>query len=181
MRLHQFSKKEPCYYCGAPPPSTKEHAPPEMMFDGFDCDSITVPACEAHNTSKSGRDRAIVTAISILAYQVWKQDANDRNLTPNVIKAVKNLEPNFSRAETEVGLRDFLVNPPSGLLNSLPYTKSSVNPENWIRQLTAALVWSAIGKYNSRIEWDKANAWSPTRYQEGCKSYRGRKGSFIII
>lgn len=47
--LKQFSKNSPCYYCGAPPPSSREHAPVRAMFEAFDCDSITVPACDEHN------------------------------------------------------------------------------------------------------------------------------------
>jgi hypothetical protein len=161
LKLHQFSKRKPCYYCGAIPPSTPEHAPPQMMFDGFECDSITVPSCEKHNHSKSTSDRAIITAIIMSAYQEWKRDPTCQILTPNVIKAIKVLEPNFSQAKNEVSLKKILVNPPSNLDIPFPYTQPSVNPRDWIRQLTAALVWSVIGKHDARIEWDKSRVWSP--------------------
>lgn len=161
MKLHEFSKRKPCYYCGALPPSGKEHAPPQMMFDGFECDRITVPACEKHNQSKSGRDRAIVTAISMTAYQESKRNPASSILTPDVIKAFEVLYPNFPKAENEVSLRNILVNPPSDLDMPFPYTQPSVNPRNWIRQLTAAMVWSVVGKHDPQIKWDERWVWSP--------------------
>jgi len=64
IRLFSYSKKEACYYCGKLPndkaPSSKEHVPPKMMFKGFNCDSITIPACANHNTNKNIGDRAVV-------------------------------------------------------------------------------------------------------------------------
>lgn len=53
-----------CYYCGGKTTSD-EHAPPRQMFRAFDCDSITVPSCETHNSAKAGRDQAIVSAFLI--------------------------------------------------------------------------------------------------------------------
>lgn len=161
IKLHQFSKRKSCYYCGAPPPCTREHAPPEMMFTGFQCDSITVPACDKHNTQKSIGDRAIVTAMIMGAYQVWKHQPKSTKLTPNVVKAIKILEPQFEQAKNEVALRDFLINPPPELNVPLPYIRPSISIPGWVRQLTAALVWSVTGRNDPYINWDKTWAWSP--------------------
>src|ERR1700720_3058499 len=161
VRLHQFSKREPCYYCGSPPPSTREHAPPTMMFGGLPCDRITVPACERHNTQKSIGDRAVITAAIMGAYQVWKYWPSSPSLSPNVIHCIKSIEPDFNWARNEVSLRDFLIDPPPELNVPLPYIQPGVRIQKWIVHLTAALVWSVIGKPDSDNEWDQAWAWSP--------------------
>jgi hypothetical protein len=160
-RLKQASKKLPCYYCGLPGGSL-EHAPPEMMFAAFECDSITVPSCEAHNTRKSRRDQAIVTSIAMAARQLMLNYPESRYLTKNVRTAVNRLEPEFRRAKKDVQLRDYGLNPRTGLNIQLPYLESSVELAKWMRQLTAALVWSVVGKRDTLQDWDKAWSWSPT-------------------
>ncbi|HEY4717548.1 MAG TPA: hypothetical protein VIH14_00910, partial [Anaerolineales bacterium] len=89
MKLKNYSRNQPCYYCGAPGPNGREHAPPQMMFTGFDCDSITVPSCDKHNTRKNIGDRAIITAILMGASQMLSNRAKLSTplirLTPNVI------------------------------------------------------------------------------------------------
>ncbi len=159
MKLIPYSKKQSCYYCGALGPSLREHAPPKMMFAKFDCDSITVPSCDKHNTEKSIGDRAVITAMIMSASQMLKNNLGS-NLTPNVITAIKHAEPDFNQAKKEVELRDFLIDPPEGLDIQLPYTKQSRNIRRWVRQLTAALVWSIIGRYEPKLHWGEALALS---------------------
>lgn len=162
MKLKQYSKKKPCYYCGAPPPSIREHVPPEMMFSGFGCDSITVPSCERHNTEKGTGDRGIITALIMSAYQMLQhRDKLSVHLTDNVIKAVELLQPEFAQAKNEVSLRHLLIDPPEGLNIPLPYTTPGVNIRAWMRQLTAALLWSLFGKHEAALEWEESWAWSP--------------------
>jgi hypothetical protein len=167
MILHHYSRKQPCYFCGAPGPSKREHVPPQMMFECFDCDSITVPSCHKHNTEKSIGDRAIVTAISMSASQMLKYQSriNRRKikarLTSNVIKAIKYLEPDFDWAKNQVRLQRPLIDPPEGLDIPLPFTQSYANIVVWIKQLTAALIWSVTGRYEPSIQWDDSLAWSP--------------------
>jgi len=162
MKLKQYSDKYPCYYCGAPGPSIREHVPPKMMFSGFNSDSITVPSCDKHNTQKSIGDRAVITAVIMSASQMLNNhDKLSVQLTPNVITAIKLAEPKFSQAKNEVELRDFLIDPPEGLDIPLPYTQPRANIYGWMRQLSAGLIWSLIGLYNPNIQWDKALVWSP--------------------
>ena len=64
MRETESSEVGPkglCYFCGGPA-TTMEHAPPKQMFRAFECDSITVPSCDEHNTRRSASDQAIVSA-----------------------------------------------------------------------------------------------------------------------
>jgi hypothetical protein len=133
-----------------------------MMFSAFQCDSITVPACDKHNTQKSIGDRAIVTAIASGAYQLWKHKPTSPSLTPNVVKAIKALEMDFHQAENEVRLRNFLINPPPDLDVQWPYIRPGVDVGGWVRQLTAALVWSAVGKHDPSTTWSETWIWSPS-------------------
>src|SRR5688572_30478530 len=161
MRLKQYSRKSPCYYCGAPPPSIKEHVPPSMMFNGFDCDSITVPSCDNHNTSKSMGDRGIVTALIMSVSQMYKnRDKLSVVLTPNIIRAIQLLEPDFQQARNEVGLRDIFADPPEGFGIPLPYMQPSAFIPGWIKPLTAALVWSITGSNDPDTDWENSVPWS---------------------
>ena len=166
FRLKQFSPRSPCYYCGAPPPSSREHAPPDMMFNGFRCDKITVPSCSKHNTDKNLRDRGIITGLVMSAYQLWQHKPDSPSLTKNVIKAIKIHEKNFNQAQNEVALRDFISTPPQHLMNlRLPYLQPKVEIKGWVKQLTAALVWSVTGTYDPQIDWDKTLVDSPNYFQ----------------
>lgn len=161
VKLKTYSKKKPCYYCGALPPSLREHAPPQMMFNGFECDGITVSACAEHNNSKSGRDRAIVTSLARSMDQMLQSDHRQRPLSTNVQHAIELLSPNYRQANNFLALRPYLIDPPEGLDVALPYLEPDVQPLIWIKQLTAAIVWSATGYYDPEIDWSKAQAWSP--------------------
>jgi hypothetical protein len=60
-----MAKGNQCYYCGVTlkkgKNKTKEHIPPKMFFNAFDCDSITVPSCSEHNMSKAGDDQVFIS------------------------------------------------------------------------------------------------------------------------
>src|SRR5437667_5843967 len=90
----QFNKHRPCYYCGAQPPSSREHAPIRAMFDAFDCSAITVPSCEAHNNDKNLADRAILSFFMRGLYYSLR----DATLTPNVLKALAAAEKKLTHA-----------------------------------------------------------------------------------
>lgn len=154
--LKQFRKNKRCYYCGAPPPSSREHAPIEAMFEGFSCDSITVPSCDKHNTEKNLDDRAIIEFLIKGSFIGLRYGS----LTSNILKAIAITESKLGNAN-EVTLRSW-VNDPQGKVNSLlSYVDNRIDIKAWMRQLTAALVWSATGDFDEAIEWDKATVWSP--------------------
>ena len=154
--IKQFNKNKRCYYCGAPPPSSREHAPVQAMFEAFSCDSITVPSCDEHNTEKNLDDRAIVEFF-IKGLFVGLRDGS---LTPNTLKAMEVAEPRLGHAD-EVSLRAWINDPQGELDSSLSYMDSRIDIKRWMRQLTAALIWSATGDFDESIEWDHAIAWSP--------------------
>lgn len=158
--MHQFSKRKPCYYCGAPPPSSREHAPPQMMFDGFDCDSITVPACERHNTEKSMGDRAVVSAAIHCALLTKRDHPDSALLTENVLRAIDRVEPKLQKAAGHVAIRRIRGAPPH-LDVPLPHVLPEVDIRRWMRHLTAAVTWRAIGPHHQHVNWDDAVSWSP--------------------
>jgi hypothetical protein len=154
--VKQFSAGKPCYYCGAPAPSIKEHAPVKMMFEAFDCDSITVPSCERHNTAKSLDDRAIVTFFLRGMYYSLKTGS----LTTNQLKALDVPEYRLAKAN-EVTLQP-LVRDPLGVVDApLSHIDETKKVKDWMRLLTAALTWSVQGNYDPSVNWDQAIVWSP--------------------
>ncbi len=131
------------------------------MFDGFECDRITVPACDEHNNSKSGRDRAIVTGLVRSMDQMPQGSQQHRPLSANVKRAIEMLLPNYRQANNLLMLQTYLVDPPEGLDVALPYLEPDAQLPIWIKQMTAALVWSAVGDFDPETNWSDAWAWSP--------------------
>jgi len=148
----------PCYFCGGQA-STDEHAPPKQMFKTFSCDSITVPSCEEHNSSKGGHDQAIVSAFLIPLY-------NGKNLYPiekEIIAAIKVAKPSFERTKRRAIDSPLLNNPPDSLKNlpNLAYLVPSINIRLWIQQLTAAIICDGTDDFDPKIKWLDSIAWSP--------------------
>jgi hypothetical protein len=147
-----------CYYCGGLATSG-EHIPPKQMFKAFQCDSITVPSCDEHNSSKSRRDQAIVSALLI------PLDAGRHRhpLKPEIKLAIETARPSFERAKRGAVRTHFLKDPPQGLedLPDLAHVAPSVHIFDWIRQLTAGIIYSGIGSASNTIRWSKATVWSP--------------------
>jgi hypothetical protein len=160
----QFSAKSQCYYCGSIENISREHVPPKMMFADFNCDCLTVPACEKHNTEKSEEDRAIISAILMGAFQVLKNKNNLTNpsdhLTSNVIKEIGRFEPNFSQAKNMVDYAKLLINPPENLDIPMPYIHPTEKINEWVKKLSAGLIWSVLGYFESTIDWNNSTVWS---------------------
>ena len=160
-KKHQFSRKKPCYFCGAPS-SGREHAPPAMMFRDLDCkDPIVVPSCDEHNTAKGESDRAIVLAL----LKTWEQQVTFHScatdlMTENIAKAMKIAQDHFPESRKLVTLHPVLEDPPDGWDNSWPRLAPEAKIGEWIRQLTAAVAWSATGDFDPLTKWHEANLYS---------------------
>lgn len=144
--------KQSCYYCGAPKTSL-EHAPPKQLFKGFDCNKIKAPSCDIHNGQKSGRDTAVIKgmliALDTVAYKYPpKSDA---------AKAINLAKLQFSQVKRQIKNINKIEGFPS-----LTHFDSSIKTEDWMKQLTAALVYDAVRKYDSRINFDEAIVFCPT-------------------
>lgn len=150
--------KEPCYYCGGAACSN-EHAPPKQMFKGFCCDSITVPACEKHNSSKGGNDQAIVSMFLIPLYN----GRETYDLEDEILRAIELAEGAFPRTKRRA-INSPLFNDAPEEFKDLPnvaYLIPDVDIKGWVRQLTAALLYDAIQSIDSTIKWNEAISWSP--------------------
>jgi hypothetical protein len=154
--LKQYSKSRPCYYCGAPPPSKREHAPSKALFQAFDCNAITVPSCDRHNAEKNLDDRAIQTVLLFGLLYGLKRGS----LSRNALKALDFAASKLGDAK-EVALQS-IVDDPTGELNTPIATIDNTEiVETWLRQLTAALTWSVVGQHDPDTKWDNAKVWSP--------------------
>lgn len=129
------------------------------MFKGFPCDSITVPSCKAHNSSKAGDDQAIVSAFLIplcngMDSYSWEDD---------VISAIQTAQSSFERAKRRAVDIPLLKNPPQALkdLPNVAYLVPSIHIRDWIRLLTAGLVYDAVQGFDSTINWPEIIVWSP--------------------
>jgi len=165
VKLKQYSRKKACYYCGATAPSTQEHAPPKLMFASFDCDSITVPSCKIHNNEKSNKDRAIITCLIKSLHRAIESGFPVDSVPSKVFKTIADLKPYFAQANREVSDHSYLSNPELDF--KLPAINVSVY--EWIKQLSAALVWSVVGEFDPAVKWDGSLVWSPL-YVESTES-----------
>jgi len=131
------------------------------MFEKFECDRITVPSCDKHNSNKNIGDRAIVTAMLMGAYKVRMDYPGSPMLTSNILKAIDEAIPDFPQAKKEVQLRSFIIDSPKGIDFNLPYIEPQTKIYSWMRKLAAGLIWSVSGKHDFYFDWDKTLVWSP--------------------
>jgi hypothetical protein len=129
------------------------------MFEGFLCDSITVPSCDKHNSKKSGDDQAIVSA-----FLMPLRNGSERYPLESEVKlAIENARPSFERAKRKAVNAPLLSDLPENLASypNVAHIAPSANIRTWVRQLTAALVYDAAQVRDSSIKWGEVIAWSP--------------------
>lgn len=162
-KLHRFASSKSCYFCGAHD-VTKEHVPPRMITEGMGCGRFTVPACPEHNGEKSGRDRAVVTAIvrglDLSIQRGFKTDASE------VLRAyVEQFRRKYSQANGMVTMSRMLADPPSGFDDPLPYIEGEVRILDWFTMLSAGLLWVVTGTHENGVNWGEAWTWSPDYFR----------------
>lgn len=153
-------RTERCYYCGEPA-STTEHAPPKMLFKGFDaCDSITAPSCTKHNSDKA--DQAIIYSL-LITLDKWKQAGHE--IPPDAQHAIQVAMQSFQRSKRKTSVGPLLSDPPASLQG---LEVATLAPEakigEWMKQLTAVLIWDALKSFDSSIDWKRARAWNPETF-----------------
>lgn len=128
-----------------------------MLFKGFSCDSITVPSCGTHNNGKSGRDQAIVHGFfkSLIEYK--------NTLHGDVLRAFTIAEKSFNYTKKTAVISNLLRNPigPFKDLPDLAFLPPDINIISWIRQLTAAIIYSAVLSNDGTINWERIEVVSP--------------------
>ena len=143
-----------CYYCGQPA-TGQEHVPPKQMFRAFDCDSITVPSREDHNTSKSFDDQII---IDLLAHGVEWQPRRVP-LSHHAAEAVSLRYASFSYTQRRIQYAKLVEHP---MLAPTPYLEPETNIQGWMQHAAAALVFDGVGFHDASIDWPAAVVFSPT-------------------
>lgn len=177
-----MAKGQFCYYCGIEVRSGKhgnkrtEHVPPKMLFRAFDCSSITVPSCPDHNTSRSNQDQAIIAgfmkALSAGKYQ----------LTSDVSHAIQceSGSSTFETTKKSAQLTPFFRNPPENFGNLPDVTYITFSTDDWIRQVTAGLVYDATKKHDPSIDWEKAVIHSPNWFLGEQRGFEERAGLKLV-
>jgi hypothetical protein len=125
------------------------------MFEAFDSDSITVPSCNAHNTDKNLDDQAVIAFFMQGLYYVLARGS----VSPNSLRA---MVASFEKvAETRgIDLRP-LIEGHDDLSFPMSHIESAQVIKAWIRQLTAAICWSAVGNHVPDVDWAAAPLFSP--------------------
>jgi hypothetical protein len=137
-----------------------------MMFNLFDCDRLTVPSCEEHNNNKSHKDQAIVAMLLMGVQQMMKYKLNSSDLPKDVINAINQAEKDFHRAKELLVLRPIFKATSEESTDDrpwdFPYLEGRVNTVEWMRQLTAAIIWSATGvPFDGEWKWTQIGVFSP--------------------
>ncbi len=161
MKYFQFSSKKPCYFCGAEPPSSKEHVPARMLFRGHDCDRFTVPSCPEHNMSKTDSDQTVISAVLQSMDQV-QVNMPGKSLSEAVCRSIEAGRSSNDRVRKNVRLQPLLEDPPASHDFDLPYIDSCVQYLDWFTKLTAALCWVLVGDVHEASRWEDASTSSTT-------------------
>ncbi|HUV74437.1 MAG TPA: hypothetical protein VMW79_09020 [Anaerolineae bacterium] len=148
------SKGKVCYYCGQAAPG-QEHVPPQQMFKAFDCDSITVPSCEDHNTSKSFDDQTI---IDLLMHGVdWQR--RRASISQHAAEALSLRSSSFSHTKRRIDYAHLVDHP---MLPTIPYLEPGPDIYSWMQWIVAALVFDGAGFRDPSIHWPAAIVFSPS-------------------
>jgi hypothetical protein len=159
-RLHQYGHRKPCYFCGAPGPSSAEHAPPQAFFEGTECDRITVPACDQHNENKAGPDNAIKAAL-VNGADLLISTGTRVDIPDDVRRTIEAMRHKYRWDNSLVTMKRLVSDHPDDAGIELSYLHGAVKLNSWAKMLTAALVWSVTGTHDSGTDWEKAGAFSP--------------------
>jgi len=148
------SKGKVCYFCGQAA-TGQEHVPPQQMFRAFDCDSITVPSCDDHNTSKSFDDQVI---IDLLMHAVdWQR--RRAPISQYATEALSLRFSSFSHTKRRIDHSNLVDH---AELPEIPYLEPGTNIYRWMQQVAAALVFHGTGFHDASIDWPRAAIFSPS-------------------
>jgi len=155
---------KPCYFCGGIS-TGREHIPPQMLFKEIECDKITVPSCDQHNTYKSGIDQKIITGFS-LSLQSLQKDSRFNNITKKVPINAFNLADSKTKECVKKGvylkpiILPFINN--EIVLPEMGYLERIQDLDNWLIKMTAGLVRDGLKRYDNNINWNSAITLKPS-------------------
>jgi hypothetical protein len=145
-------RRKRCYFCGAPA-TTSEHVPPKQMFKKFNPRSVVVPSCVSHNNAKSNSDASIIVAL-LRSYAMSTRAAP---IDSDIVKAIDIAKPSVSQVSRWVTTGKVWT----GLDRELVHIGLPINIRLWMSQVSAGLVYKALGRFEESIDWGTAVAYSP--------------------
>lgn len=123
------------------------------MFKGFHCNKIKVPSCELHNGQKSGSDSAVIKGMLIALDTV----AYKYPPTSDTAKAINFAKQQFPQVKRQIKNINKIDGYPS-----LTHFDSAIKTNDWMKQLTAALIYDALKKYDLKNKFEEAIVFCPT-------------------
>lgn len=143
-----------CYFCGEPA-TCDEHAPPRAFFRGFNVTPITVPSCERHNVDKAQVDQAVLAVFG----QSMETLQGRVNLSSDLERGLLRARKAFPHVNKVV---QRTVLPATNAMNNPPeIAKIDIDLNPWVQQLTAAIFWSVMRRFEPSIDWSSVSSWSP--------------------
>lgn len=142
-----------CYYCGAPK-INDEHVPPRSFFSGRNYRPIKVPACALHNNAKSGTDQAVLKAMLIPIMKAKGTPWLERWYAENPACAAwvcSQIDILRHHKQTTVIVP---IQVERGLEDIPPVAHAQVDYDQWIRAITAGIVYAMSGRRLTSINWD---------------------------
>jgi hypothetical protein len=148
------SRGKVCYFCGQAS-TGREHVPPQQMFRAFDCDSITVPSCDDHNTSKSSEDQVI---IDLLMHSIdWQRRRGP--VSQQATEALSLRFSSFSHTKRRIDHSNLVDRRE---LPEIPYLEPGTDIYRWMQQVAAGLVFDAARFHDPSVDWSRALVFCPT-------------------
>lgn len=129
-----------------------------MMFQDSSCGRFTVPSCVEHNTHKSGDDAAVMSLLLREVHGRLKDEIsqNQMQLLDRHSRRLAETKQRIMEQSRNVSEKRMIQDHPGFVDRPVPYIDRSSILYKWMRQLTAALVWTATGTHDNGIEWSKA-------------------------
>lgn len=163
-----------CYYCGAKKTS-KEHIPPKQIFKGITNNKITVDSCDEHNSKKGGKDEAIVKSM-LLAIE----NSNKIIITPELLQALNKVRERYNQVKRTVKIEKIIIDTNENII----CLDKSVDLDNWIRQLSAGMIYYKIKHYDNENEFNCSKVFERNSYsknQKTLKEYENERNNKIEL
>ena len=150
-----------CYFCGDKKAS-KEHIPPKQIFKGFNINRITVYSCKKHNSQKSEKDEAIVKSM-LLAIK----NSNNIAITPEILQALNEVKDRYNQVKKTVTKEQIILDSNEDIICLDP----SVDLDNWIRQLSAGMIYYKTKFYDSKNDFVASKVFERNSYSRNKRSF----------
>ena len=150
-----------CYFCGEKMTS-KEHIPPQQIFSGFRINRITVYSCNKHNSQKGYKDEAIVKAMLMAI-----ENSFNINITPELEIALEEVKTHYDQVKKLVTKEQIIVDSKEKII----CLDKSVDLDNWIKQLSAGMIYYKIKKFNNENKFIESKVFERNSFSKNLKTF----------